>query len=163
MVLIKLCTLYKFAPALIRLNWANSYVGRCSNLAPQITYQNGSVPSIVKVDIERCKCKQNKGVELSNWADQTWWHDLLSPMMLQLVSKTKVITITKHLLKCVTFLKVPCSKPREGDVSCGQNVLQHWAPDRSEQTPLAYLWTKYQKIFSSLVRAFFFRNLFHAA
>ena len=32
---------------------------------------------------------------------------ILSPMTLQLVSKTKVITLTKHSLKCDTFLKVP--------------------------------------------------------
>ena len=44
-------------------------------------------------------------VRLSNRADQTWRHNLLSLMTSQLVSKTKVITITKHLLKWDTFLK----------------------------------------------------------
>ena len=46
-------------------------------------------------------------VGLSHRADQTWRHNLLSPMTSQLVSKTNVITITKLMLKCNTFLKVP--------------------------------------------------------
>ena len=45
-------------------------------------------------------------------ANQILRHNLLSPYLLsrmtsQLVSKTKGITVTKHLLKCITFLKVP--------------------------------------------------------
>ena len=44
---------------------------------------------------------------LSHRADLTRHHNLLSPMTSQLVSKTNVITITKLLLKCGTFRKVP--------------------------------------------------------
>ena len=46
-------------------------------------------------------------VGLSYRADQTRQHNLLSPMTSQMVNKTKVITITKLILKCDTFLKVP--------------------------------------------------------
>ena len=55
------------------------------------------------------KCKQSKGVGLSNRADQTWCHNLVSPYWApwQLVSKSKVITITKPMLCWKTFLKVP--------------------------------------------------------
>ena len=53
------------------------------------------------------KCKQNKEVGLSNSTDQTWRHNFLSPMTPQLlVMETKVITITKHSLKCDFFVKV---------------------------------------------------------
>ena len=34
----------------------------------------------------------------------------IDPMTIQLVSRTKVITITKIMLKCDTFLKGPCLK-----------------------------------------------------
>ena len=44
---------------------------------------------------------------LSHRADLTRHHNLLSPMTSQLVSKTNVITITKLMLKCGTFRKVP--------------------------------------------------------
>ena len=47
-------------------------------------------------------------VGISHRADQTWRHNLLSPMTSQLVSKTNVITIIKLMLECDTFLKVPC-------------------------------------------------------
>ena len=49
-------------------------------------------------------------VGLSHRADQTWRHNLLSPMTSQLVSKTYELTITKLVL--IPFLKVPCSWTR---------------------------------------------------
>ena len=42
-------------------------------------------------------------VGISHRADQTWRHNLLSPMTSQLVSKTNVITITKLMHKCDPF------------------------------------------------------------
>ena len=63
----------------------------------------------VKIDRES-KCKQSKCgvmVGLSHRSDQKWSHNLLSSMTSQLVSETNVITITKLMLICDTFLKVP--------------------------------------------------------
>ena len=39
---------------------------------------------------------------------------ILSPMTSQLVSETKVITLTKHMLKCDTFLTVNLSSVHNG-------------------------------------------------